>query len=51
MSAIQSVLRENAVELWFEDLANNCLGIVIVYAKVVNREITNKTIVVVYIRL
>ena len=37
-------------DLRYKDLSNNCLVIVIVYAKSVNRGIRKKAIVVVYIK-
>ena len=42
--------RDNKESNRYKDLLNNCLEIVIVYAKVVNRKITNKAIDVVYIK-
>ena len=38
-------------DLRYKDLSNNCLGIVVVYAKGMNRGITNKAIVVAYIKM
>ena len=46
---VRSVFTEENIS--YNGLLSNCLVIVIVYAKSVNRGITNKAIVIVYIKL
>ena len=47
----QSLMLSWFEDLRYKDLTNNCLVIVIVYAKGINRGISNKVIVVVYTKL
>ena len=47
----QSLMLSWFEDLRYKDLSNNCLVIVIIYAKCINRRITSKAIVVVDIKL